>query len=337
MTEHDLDEIGRNILFSIIIPVIAINDYIRETVAHLQANSLKNWELFIVTDYVAETEWTTDPRIKLLESGHVGPAAKRDLGASFAHGTFLVFLDDDSFPRNDFLERLELSFSLEDAEAIGGPGLTPPDDGFWEQVSGATFEVRWVSSDPRRYRSIGSPLYVEDWPSVNLSIKRSVFNEVGGFDSDHWPGEDTLFCLKLARLKKKIKYDPEVVVYHHRRSGFRKHLKQVGGYGLHRGYFARTMPENSRKIRYFIPSLFSLYILLMPFFNFIGVHQIFLLIPFATYLIALAYFILQITQSRNLMIALFASVYLISSHFWYGIKFLKGFCLTKKLVSQLRA
>ncbi len=337
MIEPESNEMGREPLFSVIIPVIAINDYVRETVAHIQKNSLTNWELFIVTDDASKSEWSFDPRIKLLESGRVGPARKRDLGGFIAIGKFLVFLDDDSYPQHDFLERLQMSFALRDAVAIGGPGLTPPGDGFWEQVSGATFEVKWVSSDPKRYRSLGSPIYVDDWPSVNLSILRSVFVDVGGFDSDHWPGEDTLFCLKLAQYDMKIKYDPAVVVYHHRRSGFRKHLKQIGGYGLHRGFFARKVPENSRKLRYFIPALFSIYLLFSLFYFLFGGNQSIVYLPILVYLVLIVYFVVEITRSRNLIIALMASVYLVASHIWYGIRFLKGFCLTRKLVSRLRS
>jgi hypothetical protein len=47
-------------------------------------------------------------------------------------------------------------------------------------------------------------------------------------------------------------------VFHHRRRLFLPHLRQIGRYALHRGYFARRFPATSRKLSYFLPSLFVL-------------------------------------------------------------------------------
>jgi hypothetical protein len=41
-----------------------------------------------------------------------------------------------------------------------------------------------------------------------------------------------------------------------------KHLLQVGNYGYHRGFFARHYPENSRKLTYFIPTLFVIFLII---------------------------------------------------------------------------
>ena len=37
--------------------------------------------------------------------------------------------------------------------------------------------------------------YYDDWPSVNLMIKKDVFNSIGGFNTEHWPGEDTVYAV----------------------------------------------------------------------------------------------------------------------------------------------
>tara|TARA_Y100000031_G_C8095147_1_gene326070 strand:- start:19 stop:267 length:249 start_codon:yes stop_codon:yes gene_type:complete len=68
-------------LFSIIIPVKSINDYIRETVPYIQALTGYEWELFIIPNNPEDTEWIEDKRITVVDSGRVGPADKRDLGA----------------------------------------------------------------------------------------------------------------------------------------------------------------------------------------------------------------------------------------------------------------
>jgi hypothetical protein len=53
-----------------------------------------------------------------------------------------------------------------------------------------------------------------------------------------------------------IYYDPEILVYHHRRELFWTHFKQISNYAWHRGYFVKEFPETSRKPAYFVPSSF---------------------------------------------------------------------------------
>jgi hypothetical protein len=60
----------------------------------------------------------------------------------------------------------------------------------------------------------------------------------------------------VKRLQKKIIYDPRVHVFHHRRRLFLPHLRQIGRYALHRGFFARHFPATSRRLSYMLPSLF---------------------------------------------------------------------------------
>ena len=124
--------------FSIIIPVKAINDYVRETVHFIKDLEVDQWELIILPNELDKDEWQ-DKRIKLIPSGMVGPAEKRDLGASFALGKILVFLDDDSYPNSDILTIATPYFEDDEIVALGGPAVTPHNDSFWQKVSGAVF------------------------------------------------------------------------------------------------------------------------------------------------------------------------------------------------------
>ena len=62
-------------------------------------------------------------------------------------------------------------------------------------------------------------------------------------------------------LGKRIIYDPEVRVHHHRRDIFGPHLRQVKSYALHRGFFARKFPATSLRFSYFVPSIFTVFAL----------------------------------------------------------------------------
>lgn len=322
--------------FSILIPVKSINDYVRETVPHIQNLSTNNWEVFVLPNNDEPDEWN-DTRIKVVPTGRVGPGAKRDFGASLATGEILVFLDDDSYPEPNLLELAERDFSDPGIVALGGPAITPLSDGFWEHVSGAVFLSKLSGGAPERYIPIGKKRYIDDWPSVNLMVRKAVFIAIGGFDTAFWPGEDTKLCLKLVQHGSgKILYDPELIVWHHRRKGLLAHLKQVGAYGKHRGFFAKKYPETSLRIGYFIPSLFLLWMAGTLFS--VAINSKFkwiFLAGLCAYGLAMlrAYFDIRKYESRKIAIATLP--YIFMTHCWYGAQFLHGLFISN-LVSKLR-
>jgi GT2 family glycosyltransferase len=323
--------------FSIIIPVKEINDYVRETVPYIQTLDLGNWELIIVPNGPDQNEWESDRRISLFSSGRVGPADKRDQATEIAKGEVLVFLDDDSYPKSDLLSIAMKYFDDDSVSAIGGPAITPESDTYWQKVSGAVFLSKFTGGNPERYIPVGIAREVDDWPSVNFMVRKSDFIEVGGFNSPYWPGEDTHLCLKLIQKRKKIMYAPELIVWHHRRSGLMRHIKQVGAYGLHRGYFARRLPETSLKAKYFAPSAIlcliamSLFSMLLPEYLRNSVY-----IGLTAYLLGLIMGSISIAKLTTLRIALGAVPFIFATHMSYGFKFLQGFFKIRPLVSKLR-
>ena len=242
-------------------------------------------------------------------------------------GLYLAFIDDDAYPQSDWLDVAnQILISHSDVGAIGGPGITPKNDPFWARVSGAFFLSVTSGGFPERYVSCPPCKSVDDWPSVNLIVRKSVYELIGGFDSNYWPGEDTLFCLKIIKQAKlKILYVPNLVVWHHKRPGLMKHLRQVGNYGKHRGYFVKNYPETSCRIKYFIPTLWLVFVLLGVTLSSVS--------PWLewTYLVGwLAYFIVLVFSWKEIMrfepitIAIGATPYIFLSHLWYGGKFLEG-------------
>ncbi len=326
-----------NIKYSIIIPTIDINDYIRENVPHILNLYRQDWELIILPNGAANSEWD-DSRITILPSGRVGPADKRDMGARVAKGEILVFLDDDSYPQNNLLDVADKYFRDGDIVAIGGPAITPPRDTFWQRVSGAVFLSRFAGGSPERYVPVGKAREVDDWPSVNLSVRKVDFLAIGGFNSKFWPGEDTKLCLNLIKKTgKKIFYVPELIVWHHRRAGLLAHLKQIGAYGLHRGYFAKKYPETSFRLIYFMPSFFFLFVVLSLILAILPPWMKTLVaIGWGLYSIALIKALFDFMKYASYLVACCALYYTFFTHLVYGLRFMQGFLFTKSLVSKLR-
>src|SRR3989339_612756 len=242
--------------FSIVIPVRKINAFLQENISHLKELKYKNFEVIIITDEEEKYNFQ-DPRFILVYSGPIGPGEKRNVGASKATGEILAFLDDDAYPEKDWLDKAAGVFENTEIYALGGPAMTPKNAGFLEKMSGRVLES-WMASAGTVYRHTpGKSMEIADYPTVNLFVRKKIFDGVGGFPVEFWPGEDTKLCLDLVKSQgRKFTYDPSPIVYHHRRNLFGPHLKQISRYGQHRGQFARIFPETSRLPSYFVPSLF---------------------------------------------------------------------------------
>lgn len=185
------------------------------------------------------------------------PAEKRDAALAHARGEICAFLDDDAWPRADWLEKALARFDADPSvAAIGGPGLTPPDSGFRERAGGAFYESPFGSAGLRnRFAQVGEAVDTEDWPAFNFLVRTDVLEAVGGWASKFYGGEDTKLCLALADAGHRIVADPDVVVLHARRPIFAAHMRQVGNVGRHRGWFVHRFPRTSARPVYFAPSV----------------------------------------------------------------------------------
>lgn len=248
-------------LISIVVAYPAPTAQLDECLDGIGKQEYGNYEVILLPDdshnLDARRYSLRETQVRVLPTGPVRPAEKRNKGVQAAKGEIIAFLDDDAYPTKGWLNNAVSKFADCSISAVGGPATTPPDDPFMAKMSGRVFANRIVSGS-YIYRYVSERFrYIDDFPSCNLFVRKNIFEKVGGFRTEYWPGEDTFFCMEIVtETGGKIVYDPTVHVYHHRRRLFVPHLRQVARYALHRGYFARRFPENSRKLSYFIPSLF---------------------------------------------------------------------------------
>jgi glycosyltransferase involved in cell wall biosynthesis len=323
------------IKYSFIIPVKEINDYVREAIGKILAIKRGDYEIIIYPDIVSVERWDKTRQIPVAG----GPAAKRTKAIKDALGEILIFIDDDAYPAENFLEILDDDFKDEKIKAVGGPAITPANDSFWQKVSGAVFLSFYSGGNPERYVSRGGKKIITDWPSVNFSLRKGTFAELGGFMSEFWPGEDTKLCYDLnKKYPRSIVYDPALIVWHHRRTGLIKHLRQIGAYGLHRGYFVKHYPETSLKLKYFLPAFFLIFILagaVLSFFD--PLFLIIYLLGWLIYILILIKAIFDIRRyEKNPLILLNAVYYIFLTHLVYGFYFITGLVFTRELKSKLR-
>jgi glycosyltransferase involved in cell wall biosynthesis len=241
--------------FSVVIPAHRDGPALRRCIDACLRQDYPDFEVVVVSDRPLAP---LPERIVGVETGatsDTSPAEKRDAAFPVTTGDVLAFVDDDAYPRLDWLARAARRFESGGVQAVGGPGLTPPESTWRERVGGAVYESP-AGSAFLRYRFLPQkPREVTDYPAYNLLVRREALETVGGCGTSFYGGEDTVLCLRLAEAGWPVHYAPDVVVYHQRRPILAPHLRQVANVGRHRGYFVRAFPATSRRALYALPAL----------------------------------------------------------------------------------
>jgi glycosyltransferase involved in cell wall biosynthesis len=164
------------------------------------------------------------PRARLVSMEHAGLSAARNVGWRAASGDVVAFLDSDAYPPQEWPYYLVLGLDGEGAAGVGGPNIPPPSDpaGAQQVARAPGGPIHVLTTDDR----------AEHVPGCNMAFRRTVLDEVGGFDPVFTAaGDDLDLCWRLLDGGREIGFHPAAMVWHHRRSGFRAYLRQQYGYG----------------------------------------------------------------------------------------------------------
>ncbi len=315
---------------SIVIPLYVKTPYFYESVGRCLELNYPNFEVLIGVDGKTQVSYE-DKRVKILRTGEkrTGPAEKRDICVAHATGEYIAFLDDDSYPEDNWITKSIKILKKKKVASVCGPGLTPPLDSFSQKITGAILSSKF-GSGPYFYRfTKGEPRMVDDYPAYNMFVTKKALMGVGGWGTKFYGGEDTALCLKLINAGEKIYYHPDIVVYHHRRRFPLEYIRQVGNVGKHRGFFVKAFPETSLRFSYFAPALFTValpLILVAALFSKL-ILEIVLVAAVVSYLAI----VLESLTRNELIINLILPVAIVVNYFSYGFNFLKGLIFTKEM------
>lgn len=232
---------------------------------------------------LANLKWIDYPSdlFEVLVAEGCRPSRQRNSAASEAGGDILYFLDDDSLVSPDFLKRADSYFADPSVAVAGGPSLTPEADSRRQRAFGLAFASIFGGGGARnRYRRTGSVRETDDSELIlcNLSFRRGLFLEMGGFDERLYPNEENELMSRIKEKGLKLIHDPELAVHRSQRKSMKAFIRQLFGYG--RGRAEQTIIAGFPGIVSFAPLFFVLYLLLLPFFN----NQLYYL-PLLCYLI----------------------------------------------------
>ena len=320
--------------FSIIIPTRTMHSQIvDDLLPTLNVQLFDDFEVFITPDKTDKSDKKLEksyPWLHIIEAKeNKRPGIKRDICVQKSKGGVLVFIDDDVVPPKHWLKNAHRILKKDTSiAALGGPGILPSNAPFWERVFDATLTT-WLGSGSFTYRfQKESARHVDDFPSMNLMIRKSTFLKTGGFDNGYWPGEDSKLLDKFAdKNGGAIYYHPDVFVYHHRRDTLRGHLLQHKNYGKTRGLFAAQGDINSKHLIYLIPSLFVMYCFVVIVISLISRSVLSTtLIPLSLYIGFLSYVFLKTSiGTESILIGLGTVLVIPATHITYGLWYMIGY------------
>ncbi|AJR04551.1 glycosyltransferase [Siansivirga zeaxanthinifaciens] len=307
--------------FSFIIPVYNRPD---ETLELLQSfEALKTTTLFeivIVEDgsTVPSKEVVAQFNSKLNISYYFkensGPGDSRNFGMQQAKGNYFIILDSDCILPANYLFEVEKSLKSEYVDCFGGP------DAAHESFSDLQKAINFSMTSFLTTGGIrGNKKSIDTFQprSFNMGISKEAFLKSGGFGYIH-PGEDPDLSIRLWQLGYKTKLIPEAFVYHKRRISWQKFYKQVNKFGLVRPILSVWHPS-TKKIIYWLPTLFSLGLVVSVFLFF--KIKLFLALYVLYFMVA---FIAALWETKNLKVACFAIIAITVQFFGYGYGFLKS-------------
>jgi glycosyltransferase involved in cell wall biosynthesis len=196
------------------VALIFLNEqrFLEEAVQSVRDQTLADWELILVDDgstdrstQIARDLAAADERIRYVDHpGHEnrGMSASRNLGAAHATAPYIAFLDaDDVWVSGKLAEQVDLLENMPDVALVCGAQL------YWYSWDPATTKADrtvitgWVADrrlDPPEAALALRPLGRAESAGVDLLVRRSVFEAVGGFEERfHALFEDQAFLIKV--------------------------------------------------------------------------------------------------------------------------------------------
>ncbi len=204
----------------------------------LQLEPPCRWVTLVPDEPLPDDVWTVirqlpgADKVREAASGPVNPGRKRNLGMEGSDAAFFGFVDADARVRSDWLGKGMPLFAEEDVLIVGGPNVTPEEDSPWQKAYGDVMASplgmggAYIRHTPVPRREVA------ELPTCNMLVRR---HPGLAFDPALDTSEDMAFCALARQLGGRVVYDPEVMVFHHRRASPSAFARQFHHYGVYQG------------------------------------------------------------------------------------------------------
>ena len=225
--------------FSIVIPTYERREIVTRSVAALNDQTFRDFEVVVVDD--GSRDGTADALralevnfpLTVISRPNEGASVARNVGAAAASGEFLVFLDDDMEADSEMLAEQDRSLREGADMVLGHLPLHPgsPDNLLSQGVG------RWAEKRRARLEGIAGELPITELNTGQMSISRANFERLGGFDPSFtqeglYGGEDLDLGYRVGKAGLRLVFNPAAISYQY--------------YGVDPGDYTRRTRESGR-------------------------------------------------------------------------------------------
>ncbi len=208
--------------FSVVIPTYNRLSLLQRAVASVRIQTFRDYELIVVDDGSRDGTWdylsSLVPSIKVLRQENQGPGAARNLGAQYASGKYLAFLDSDDlwFPWTLDAYATVIMKTSHPAFMAGKPRRF--------QIDGELSDIRETVPQWQQFKD-----YLESgdewrwWGVSSFVVRHQTFTDVGGFAAGLRNGEDSDLALRIGTARGFVQITAPVTF------AYREHAGNIAG------------------------------------------------------------------------------------------------------------
>lgn len=225
---------------SVVIPAYQSADTIAETIEACLNQDYPNVEVIVVDD--GSTDETAQIvqayPVHYIHQKNAGPATARNLGWIATSGDIVCFTDADCIPARDWVSNLMAEYTADDIAGVGGT---------YDIVNRGSLLAACIHEEIVE-RHLAMPRYVNYLGSFNVSYRRTILEQAGGFDTSYRvaSGEDNDLAYRVIKLGHKLVFTTKAQVAHHHPENLFRYLKSQSQHGYWRMKLYRHHPDMSR-------------------------------------------------------------------------------------------
>lgn len=201
---------------AVVVPTFNRWDALRRCLDALRNQTVSGFEVVVVVDG-DDAPVPTDIDATVVVRPHAGPAAARNAGVASTDRRLILFLGDDVFVTPQAVERHLGRHNAEPSDEVAvlgrvdwHPDVADAPINRWLDWSGSQFDFHAVERATSRDLGFGR------FFTSNVSLKRALFDDAGGFDEEfpYAAYEDIELGWRLAEKGMVLRYEPGARAHH---------------------------------------------------------------------------------------------------------------------------
>jgi len=213
---------------SIIVPVYNCEKYIKKCIESIKAQTYKNWELILIDDdskdesgRICDEYAEKNNNIYVYHIENNGPANARNIGLSYAKGTYCMFVDADDYIEKNALEILNNIIQEENQDIIFYCNYN---EGYYngEFIQNNNkvlkFDIKSNEDMKKNFNLLFDEFYTH--PVWNKLYNKNFIDKVGAkFPFGINSAEDFIFNMELYQNVKKAKVIDKILYHYVKHDG----------------------------------------------------------------------------------------------------------------------